>query len=103
MPPTVAKTAQMRRTSAFVGPERDRNFGDLRAELRRLDDKLRRELHAGAAQIHLIVDRARKATHSAVAVSDARMKKEIEQAREAGIADVFVVPRHRAAFDFAAE
>src|ERR1700734_2581534 len=102
MPPTITKTAQMRRTPALVGPKRDRNFSDLRAQLRSLNHKLRRKLHPRASQIHLVVNRAGESPHAAMAVSDAGMKKEIEQPRKAGIANVFVVPRHRPAFDLAA-
>src|SRR5579859_5488844 len=103
MPPPVAKTAKMRRPSALVGPQRNRNLGDLRTELRRLDDELRRKLHSRASQIHLVVNRTRKSAHAAVTVSNPRVEEKIEQAREPGIADIFVVPRHRSAFDFAAK
>src|SRR5579863_7897735 len=103
MAPAIAKTAQMRRTSALVGPQRNWNFRNLCVELCRLDYELRRKLHARAAQVHLIVNRARESTHATVTVSNPGVKEKIEEPRQSRISDVLVVPWHRAAFDFPTE
>ena len=89
----------MRWTPALVFPQCDRNLRGFCAELRRLDHKFRSEFHPVAAHIHPVKHFPGKSTHSAVSITDAGMKKQIQQRRQTGIANVLVVPRHRARFD----
>src|SRR5271168_2959646 len=103
MPPAVPEAPQMRRAPPLVGPQRDGNLRYLCAKLCRLDNKFGCELHSRAAQVHAVVNGARKAAHSAMAVADARVKKKIEHRREPGISDVLVVPGHGAGLDLAAK
>src|SRR5438477_3646705 len=100
MPPAIAKTSQMWRPSAFVLPKRNRNFRNLRAELRRLNHKLRRKFPPGAAPIHLVEYRARKSPHAAVRIADIRVKQQVQHAAQNRIPNIFVVPRHRAGLNF---
>src|SRR5438270_13419121 len=93
----------MRGTAAQVFVQSDGNFRNPGTELRRLDNEFRSELHSRGAKVHAIVDGARKSAHSAVRISDTSMEKKIKQRGQAGIADIFVVPRHRSALDAAAK
>src|SRR5262249_3424598 len=71
MTPAVTKAAEVRRAAALVGPQGDRDFRNFRAKLSGLDHEFGGEFHAGASQVHAVVDFAREAAHAAVAVSDA--------------------------------
>src|SRR2546430_4450544 len=72
--PAVAKTAEMRCAPTLVGPQRDRNLRDARPDLRGLDDHLERKFHTRTSQIQSVVETARESPHSAVTVSDVRVK-----------------------------
>src|SRR5262245_1344138 len=103
MTPAVAETAQVRRAAALVFPKRYGNFASLGTDLRGLDHKFRGELHAAAAQIHALEDVARKSAHPAMRIADAGAEEHVEHHGEAGISEVFVVPRHGARLDFSCE
>src|SRR6266851_3503661 len=67
----------MRRAPAFVWPQNNGNLCDARADLRRLDDHLQREFHPRTAQVQPVVETTGESPHSAVTVSNARMKLSI--------------------------
>ena len=69
--PTVAETAQVRRTAALVRPKNDGNFRYSRADLRGLYDHLESEFHPGAADIQRVIERAREGAHAAITIPDA--------------------------------
>src|SRR5215472_681852 len=103
VPPAVSETSKVWGASPLVRPKGDGNLGDARPKLRRLDDKLRSEFHPRASQVHALVNRACEPAHPAVAVADACAKEEIQQCGEAGISNVFVVPRHCSRLDLSAK
>src|SRR5579864_1727462 len=101
VPPAIREAAEMRRPAALVRPQDDWNLGYARPDLRSLNDELRCEFHPAATQVHSIKGRSGKAAHSAMAIADARAEEQIQQTREAGIAQVLVVPGHGARLDSA--
>src|SRR5580658_7016704 len=103
MTPAIAEAPQVRWTATLVRPQRDGNLRDARAELRRLDHKFGREFHARTAQIHTVVNGASETAHPTMAITYAGVKKKIQDGGEHWIADIFVMPGHRAWFDFSAE
>src|SRR5207245_1815772 len=68
-----------------------------------LYDELRGKLHTGSSQIHPFIDGFSKAAHAAVGVSDICAEKQFQDSRKHGVADVLMMPSHRARFDFSFE
>src|SRR5207237_410945 len=68
-----------------------------------LYDELRGKLHTGGSQIHPSIDGFSKAAHAAVGVSDICAEKQFQDSRKHGVADVFMMPSHRARFDLSFE
>ena len=97
VPPAVAPARELRRAAArHVG---DRKLADVELLLRRADDHLGGELHAGGAQVERGQDVAPEAAHAAVRVADAGAEEEVQRAAEQRVADVAVDPVHRAGLD----
>ncbi len=95
--PAVAPARELRRAAArHVG---DRELADVELLLRRADDHLGGELHAGRAQVERRQDVAPEAAHAAVRVTDAGAEEEVQRAAEDRVADVAVDPVHRAGLD----
>ena len=97
MPPAVPEARQL--GLAFSRVVLDRDLGDLELLLRRPDHHLRGELHPRRAQIELGQHVSSNRPHPAVRVSDACAEEEVQHPGEHGVADVAVVPRHRAGLD----
>ena len=95
--PAVAPARELRLAAARrVG---DRELADVELLLRRADDHLGGELHAGRAQVERRQDVAAQAAHAAVRVADARAEEEVQRAAQQRVADVAVDPVHRARLD----
>src|SRR2546428_1930686 len=103
MAPAVAEAPEVWGTASFVRPKRDGNFRHANAHGGCLYDELRGKLHTGGSQIHPSIDGFRKAAHGAVGVSDICAEKQFQDSRKHGVADVFMMPSHRARFDFSFE
>ncbi len=97
VPPAVPKARELGLAAAWV--VLDRHLIDGEALLGGADDHLRRELHAGGAQIEAGQDVAAQGPHPAVGVLDAGAEEEVQHAGEHRVAHVAVQPRHRARVD----
>src|SRR5437667_525184 len=103
MAPAVAEAPEVWGTASFVRPKRDGNFRHANAHGGCLYDELRGKLHTGGSQIHPSIDGFSKAAHAAVGVSDICAEKQFQDSRKHGVADLFMMPSHRARFDFSFE
>ena len=99
MPPTVAETRELGLAAATV--VHDRELADVEVLLLRPDHHFRRELHAGGAQVQRRQRVTAKSPHAAVSVIDPGVEEDVEQARQQRVADIAVMPRHRAGLDAA--
>src|SRR5581483_5678451 len=99
MTPTVAPRAEMGRSIAAVGRERRGHLGHAQVVELRFDDHLARELHAGRTKIEDVEGAATKAADAAMQIVDVDAEEETSDARENRVADVPILPRHRARFD----
>ena len=103
MPPAVAPGAEVRRPGAAVGPQGGRDLGDAQAVQRRADDHLGGELHAGGSEAQPQHRLARDAAQAAVEVADVARVEEPADGGEHRVAEVAVLPGHRARLDAALE
>ncbi len=76
--------------------ERDRNFVDPQVGEPAFDDHFAGELHAGHLQVHFRHGVFAKAAHAAERVAGAGPEEQVQEPTQAGIADPFVEPGHRA-------
>ena len=97
MAPAVTEARQLRLSAARVILDVD--LGDRQMLLGCADHHLGGELHAGRAQVERVEHIATQRAHATVGVAHAGAEEEVEQARQDRVADVAVVPGHRAGFD----
>src|SRR5437667_9470697 len=86
-----------------IRPHRDWHFAQARAGFGRLDQRLGRKLHPRCAEIEAPGDISSHPAHATVDVAHSRSKKQPKQPRKDRGADILMVPRHGAIFDFAVE
>ncbi len=98
--PAVAEARELRLAAARV--VLDRELADDELLLGGADHHLGSELHPGRAQVEPREHVAPQRAHPAVRVVDAGAEQQVEEARKQRVADVAVVPRHRARMDVAA-
>ncbi len=97
VPPAVAEARELRLAAARV--VLDRELADVELLLRGPDHHLGGELHPGRAQVEPRQHVAAQRAHPAVGVVDAGAEQQVQEAGQQRVADVAVVPRHRARVD----
>ena len=97
VPPGASQAVQLRLAHARVVVDRDLAHAELAAE--RLEDHLRRELHARGVEVERLEGVALHCAHAAVRVRDLHPEEDVQHPREDRVPDVAVEPRHRLAVD----
>ncbi len=97
MPPPVAQRIELRLAKALS--VRDRDVRHLQPAPRRLQDHLRRQLHAVGAEVQSVERVTRERPQPALAVADPEPGEQLQQERDRGRAHVAVAPRHGARRD----
>ena len=97
MPPTVADTREL--GLAAAGVVLDRELREDEVLLGGPDHHFGGELHAGGAQVELRQAITAHRSHPAVRVIDPGLEQQVEEPRQQRVADVLVMPWHRARVD----
>ncbi len=97
MPPAIAETGELRLASS--GVILDRELANHELLLGRADHHLGGELHPGRPEIQHRKHVPAQRPHSAMGVVNTGAKQEIEKARQQRVADIAVMPGHRAPVD----
>ncbi len=97
VPPSVAEARQLRFAAARAVLDRD--LADVELLLGCANDHLRGELHPARAQLQHLEAVAPERAHAAVRVAHPRVEEQVQEARQQRVADVAVMPGHRARVD----